>query len=63
MSELRRPSPTELNQMSSADKEALLMRLFDLVDIKEKHLEESGKRVAKESRNASKSPLSDDLKH
>jgi hypothetical protein len=49
MSELRRPSPTELNQMISADKEALLMRLFDLVDVKEKHLEEAEKHAAKKA--------------
>jgi len=56
-----RPSQTELNQMSHAEKDALFTRLFDLLESMVKRLEEFEGRVEKNSRNSSKPPSSDGL--
>jgi len=37
----------ELNQMSHDEKSALIMRMFDIADALQKHLEEIEQRVAK----------------
>jgi transposase len=62
MNRLRRPSPAELSQMSHAEKDALIMALFDVVESLEKRLSEVEKKVEKTSRNSGKPPSSDGLK-
>jgi transposase len=62
MQVLRRPSPSELNQMSHAEKDALILKLFDLLEGLEKRLGEVERKVAKTSRNSSQPPSSDGLK-
>ena len=62
MLKLRRPTPAELNQMSHAEKDALILRLFDLLEGLEKRLAEVERKVEKTSRNSSRPPSSDGLK-
>lgn len=62
MSKLRRPSPAELSQMSPAEKDALILKLFDLLEGLERRLGEVERKVEKTRRNSSKPPSSDGLK-
>jgi transposase len=62
MPKLRRPTQAELNQMSHAEKDALIMKLFDLLEGLEKRLAEVERKVEKTSRNSSRPPSSDGLK-
>lgn len=57
-----RPSLNELQQMSSSEKDALILRLFDLLEDLQKRLDEVERKVEKTSRNSSKPPSSDGLK-
>lgn len=56
--EIKCPTPTELNTMSDAEKDVLILTLFDLLE----RLKELEKRVEKTSRNSGKPPSSDGLK-
>lgn len=62
MKNLQRPTPAELDQMSAAEKDALILKLFDLLEMLEKRLAEVEKKVEKNSRNSGKPPSSDGLK-
>lgn len=62
MTQLRRPSQSELDRMSHAEKDALILRLFDLLEALEKRVQELEQKVEKNSRNSSKPPSSDGLK-
>jgi transposase len=62
MPKVRRPTPAELKQMSHAEKDALIMKLFDLLEGLEKRLAEVERKVQKTSRNSSRPPSSDGLK-
>lgn len=62
MSKLHRPSQAELDLMSQAEKDALIMELFDLLERLEKRLAEVERKVGKTSRNSSKPPSSDGLR-
>lgn len=59
---IRRPNQQELDAMSDEEKNALIMKLFDLLESLEKQLGELENRVEKTSRNSSKPPSSDGLK-
>jgi transposase len=60
--ELERPTPAELDRMSPADKDALILKLFESVEALERRLRELEEKVEKTSRNSSKRPSSDGLK-
>lgn len=62
MKDLQRPTPAELDQMSAAEKDVLILKLFDLLEVLEKRLAEVEKTVEKNSRNSGKPPSSDGLK-
>lgn len=62
MTKLRRPSQSELDQMSHAEKDALILRLFDLLEGLEKRMKEVEQKVEKNSRNSSQPPSSDGLR-
>ena len=62
MTTLRCPSQAELDQMSHAEKDALIMRLFDLLEGLEKRLGEVERKVKKTSRNSNQPPSSDGLR-
>lgn len=62
MNKLRRPSQAELDRMSPAEKDALILELFDLLENLEKRLEKIEGNVEKTSRNSSKPPSSDGLR-
>jgi transposase len=62
MTKLQRPSQTELDRMSHAEKDALIMKLFDLLESLEKRLGAIERKVEKNSRNSGKPPSSDGLK-
>ncbi|MGI9211726.1 MAG: DUF6444 domain-containing protein, partial [Methylococcaceae bacterium] len=55
------PSQSELNTMSHAEKDALILRLFDLLEALERRLDEVERTVKKTSRNSSQPPSSDGL--
>lgn len=61
MIKLRRPSQAELNAMSPAEKDALIFKLFDLLEEMGRRLGEVERKVEKNSRNSSKPPSSDGL--
>jgi transposase len=62
MSPLIRPSQAELDAMSHAEKDALILKLFDWLEKLEARLEELEKKVVKNSCNSSKPPSSDGLR-
>lgn len=62
MPKLRRPPAAELNELSHAEKDALIMKLFDLLEGLEKRLAELEQKAEKTSRNSSQPPSSDGLK-
>ena len=62
MSKLQRPSQAELDRMSHPEKDALIMKLFDLSEGLERRLAEIERKVEKTSRNSSRPPSSDGWK-
>ena len=62
MSHLRRPTQADLNQMSHAEKDGLILRLFDVLEGLERGVVKEEQKVEKTSRNSSKPPSSDGLK-
>ena len=62
MSELKRPSQAEVDAMSHADKDALILVLFDMLGRHEQYLKDLKSKVEKTSRISSKPPSSDGLK-
>jgi transposase len=59
---LQRPTQAELDRMSHAEKDALILKLFDLLEGLERRLKELEEKVEKTSRNSSKPPSSDGLR-
>jgi transposase len=57
-----RPSQAELDSMSHAEKDALILLLFDVVEKLERRLAELEVKVEKNSQNSSKPPSTDGLK-
>lgn len=62
MPELIRPTQAELDSMSHAEKDALILGLFDLLARYEQRLSEVERKVEKTSQNSSKPPSSGGLK-
>jgi transposase len=62
MPELKRPTQTDLDRMSHAEKDALILSLFDVLEEFGRRLKELEGKVEKTSRNSSKPPSSDGLK-
>jgi transposase len=62
MLELKRPTQTELDRMSAAEKDALILSLFDVLEAFGRRLRELEGKVEKTSKNSSKPPSSDGLK-
>jgi transposase len=62
MTELNRPTQTDLDRMSHAEKDALILSLFDVLEGFGRRLKELEGKVEKTSRNSSKPPSSDGLK-
>jgi transposase len=62
MKTLSRPSQAELDAMSHAEKDALIVKLFDWLEKLEARLQELEKKTDKNSRNSSKPPSSDGLR-
>ncbi len=62
MPELIRPTQAELDSMSHAEKDALILLLFDVLARYEQRLSEVEGKVEKTSQNSSKPPSSDGLK-
>ena len=62
MPELIRPTQAELDSMSPAEKDALILLLFDVLARYEQRLSEVEGKVEKTSQNSSKPPSSDGLK-
>ena len=62
MPELTRPTPAELDSMSHAEKDALILGLFDVLARYEQRLSEVEGKVEKTSRNSSQPPSSDGIK-
>lgn len=60
--ELKRPTQPDLAQMSHAEKDALILALFDALEILTLRLDELERKVEKHSGNSSKPPSSDGLK-
>lgn len=56
---LQRPTQAELDRMSHAEKDALIFKLFDLLEGLERRLKAIEEKVEKTSRNSSKPPSSD----
>jgi hypothetical protein len=59
---LRRPTQAELDCMSHAEKDALILKLFDVLEELEGRLKAVEEKVEKTSRNSSKPPSSDGLR-
>ena len=62
MKNLKRPSQTELDAMSHAEKDALIMKLFDWLEELEDRLSKLENTIVKDSSNSSKPPSSDGLR-
>jgi len=62
MPELKRPTQTDLDRMSHAEKDALILSLFDVLEEFGRRLKELEGKVEKTSRNSGKPPSSDGLK-
>ncbi len=62
MPELNRPTQTDLDRMSHAEKDALILSLFDVLEEFGRRLKELEGKVEKTSQNSSKPPSSDGLK-
>jgi transposase len=62
MKTLSRPSQAELDAMSHAEKDGLILKLFDWLEQMEARLKEVEKKTVKDSRNSSKPPSSDGLR-
>ena len=62
MPEPNRPAQTDLDRMSHAEKDALILSLFDVLEGFGRRLKELEGKVEKTSQNSSKPPSSDGLK-
>ena len=62
MKNLKRPTQTELDAMSHAEKDALILKLFDWLEEFEERLNKLENKIVKDSNNSSKPPSSDGLK-
>jgi transposase len=62
MKNLNRPSQIELDLMSHAEKDALIMKLFDWLEELEYRLNKLENKIVKDSNNSSKPPSSDGLR-
>ena len=62
MTELNRPTQTDLDRISHAEKDALILSLFDVQEGFGRRLKELEGKVEKTSKNSSKPPSSDGLK-
>lgn len=62
MTKLPRPSQAELDRMSQAEKDALILKLFDRLEGYERRLSELEQKIEKTSRNSSQPPSADGLK-
>lgn len=60
--ELKRPTLSDLSRMSDADKNALILKLYEIIDELLKQVDELKSQCAKNSHNSSKPPSSDGLK-
>ena len=58
---LQHPTQTELDRMNSAEKDALILQLFDALEQLQRRVEELEGQLKKNSRNSSKPPSSDGL--
>ena len=58
---LQRPTQAELDRMRPEEKDALILRLFDLLEKLQGRVEALEAQVKKNSRNSSKPPSSDGL--
>jgi transposase len=56
------PTQSELNQMSHAEKDALILMLFEAFERLQAQVEALNSQITKNSRNSSKPPSSDGLK-
>ena len=59
---LQRPTQAELDRMSHAEKDALILKLFDVLEDLERRLKAIEEKVEKTSRNSSQPPSSDGLR-
>lgn len=62
MKNLKRPSQTELDAISHAEKDILIMKLFDWLEEFEERLNKLENKIVKDSNNSSKPPSSDGLR-
>ena len=62
MKNLNRPSQTELDSMSHAEKNALILKLFDYLEELDVRLNKLEEKIIKDSSNSSKPPSSDGLR-
>ena len=62
MTKLPRPSQAELDRMSHAEKDALILKLSDRLEGYERRLSELEQKIEKTSRNSSQPPSADGLK-
>jgi transposase len=62
MKNLKRPSQTELDAMSHAEKDALILKLFDWLEELEERINRLENKIVKDSNNSSKPPSSDGLR-
>jgi transposase len=62
MKNLNRPTQTELDSMSHAEKDVLILKLFDWLEELEGRLKKLEDKIVKDSNNSSKPPSSDGLR-
>ena len=62
MENLKRPTQSELDAMTHAEKDALILKLFDIIERLDARITELENKAKKNSKNSSKPPSSDGLK-
>ncbi|MFI3135835.1 MAG: DUF6444 domain-containing protein [Methylococcaceae bacterium] len=62
MKKLKRPSQIELDAMSHAEKDTLILKLFDWMEELEERINKLENKIIKDSNNSSKPPSSDGLR-